>query len=53
MANDIRSHPLEDCPVCQEIGDWANCEDTVEWIEAHETLREIGALSSPPKEETE
>jgi hypothetical protein len=38
---DIRSHPVEDCPVCQELGSWADCEDSLEWIEAHEALREI------------
>ena len=38
---DIRTHPLEDCPVCQELGDWASCENSLEWIEAHEALRTL------------
>jgi len=45
---DIRSHPLEDCPVCQELGDWASCEDSIEWIEAHEELDKIRSISEVP-----
>lgn len=41
---DIRTHPLEDCPVCQELGDWASCEDSVEWLTAHSQLQKIKAL---------
>jgi hypothetical protein len=37
---DIRTHPLEDCPVCTAIGDWASCLDSEEWIAAHLALYE-------------
>lgn len=37
---DIRTHPLEDCPVCTEIGDWASCLDSLEWTAAHRALKE-------------
>lgn len=40
FPGDIRTHPLEDCPVCQELGDWATCEDSMEWLEAHGRLQE-------------
>jgi hypothetical protein len=41
FPGDIRSHPLEDCPVCQELGSWADCDDSLEWLDAHRTLQEV------------
>lgn len=46
----IREHPLEDCPVCQELGDWATCENSIEWIEAHQALRELDELTGDNSE---
>jgi hypothetical protein len=37
---DITVHPVEDCEVCVELGSWADCEDSVEWVVRHRDLWE-------------
>lgn len=44
FPGDIRTHPLEDCPACTELGDWATCEDSIEWLSAHRAQAEAAGL---------